>query len=91
MNWIREEISKRNKTLNFFGDSTELVRRASGLLGKNLIGVDNVKMDWYSNNNMKVSYYKPAVSLPEVLELQYYANSVLPVFLLESVVGKFNF
>ncbi|KAG8194899.1 hypothetical protein JTE90_029190 [Oedothorax gibbosus] len=86
MNWIREEISKRNKTLNFFGDSTELVRRASGLLGKQLIGIDNVKMDWYSNNNMKVSYYKPAVCLPDVLELQYYANSVLPVFLLESVV-----
>ncbi|GFU35948.1 glycerol-3-phosphate acyltransferase 1, mitochondrial [Nephila pilipes] len=86
MNWIREEITKRNKTVSFFGDSSELIRRATSLLGKKLVNLDAIKMDWYSNNNKKTVYYKPSVNLPDVLELQYYANSVLPVFLLESII-----
>ncbi|GFY74326.1 glycerol-3-phosphate acyltransferase 1, mitochondrial [Trichonephila inaurata madagascariensis] len=86
MNWLREEITKRNKTISFFGDSSELIRRATSLLGKNLVSLDAIKMDWYSNNNKKTVYYKPSTNLPDVLELQYYANSVLPVFLMESII-----
>lgn len=86
MDWIREEITKRSKTISFFGDSSELIRRATSLLGKSLVSLDGVKMDWYSNNNKRTVYYKPSISLPDVLELQYYANSVLPVFLLESII-----
>nr|XP_015928058.1 glycerol-3-phosphate acyltransferase 1, mitochondrial isoform X3 [Parasteatoda tepidariorum] len=91
MSWLREEISKRNKTLNWHGDSDELVVRASRLLGSNLVHVETVQMEWSldqtnNNNNMKLYYYKPSVNLPEVLELQYYANSVLPVFLIESII-----
>lgn len=92
LNWIRDEIAKRNKTISYCGGSASLVRRASTLLGKNLINIDTIHMEWStesSNNNVKLLYYKPSVSLPYVLELQYYANSVLPVFLLESVVGNY--
>ncbi|PRD33077.1 UNVERIFIED_CONTAM: Glycerol-3-phosphate acyltransferase 1 [Trichonephila clavipes] len=85
MNWLREEITKRNKTISFFGDSSDLIRRATSLLGENLVSLDAIKMDWYSNNK-KTVYYKPSVNLPDVLELQYYANSVLPVFLMESII-----
>ncbi|CAL1285137.1 unnamed protein product [Larinioides sclopetarius] len=86
MDWIREEIVKRNKTFSYFGDSSEMIKRATKLLGKKLVTLDAIKMDWYSNNNKKTVYYKPSVNLPDVLELQYYANSVVPVFLLESII-----
>ncbi|XP_055926637.1 glycerol-3-phosphate acyltransferase 1, mitochondrial-like isoform X1 [Argiope bruennichi] len=86
MDWIREEIVKRNKTISYFGDSAEMIRRSTKLLGKKLVTLDAIKMDWYSNNNRKTVYYKPSVNLPDVLELQYYANSVVPVFLLESII-----
>lgn len=90
MNWLREEINKRNKSISDFGGSPSLIKRASTLLGKNLINVDTIRVEWstdVSNNNRKLLYYKPFASLPYILELQYYANSVLPVFLLESVIG----
>lgn len=35
---------------------------------------------------MKVKVYTPVVKLPYVLELQYYANAVVPLFLKESIV-----
>ncbi|XP_035218375.1 glycerol-3-phosphate acyltransferase 1, mitochondrial-like isoform X2 [Stegodyphus dumicola] len=94
LNWLREEITKRNKTIHFYGDSADLITRATSLLGKNLINVDAVQMEWSSglcNNNMKLVYYKSSVSLPHVLELQYYSNAVLPVFLLESIVVRAAF
>ena len=30
----------------------------------------------------------PVISLPNLFELQYYANSVISVFLLESIIGE---
>lgn len=92
IHWIRDELNKRNKSVNYYSASASLVKRASNLLGKNLLSVDKIHMEWateVTNNNVKLLYYKPAVSLPYVLELQYYANAVLPVFLLESVIGNY--
>ncbi|XP_054721721.1 glycerol-3-phosphate acyltransferase 1, mitochondrial-like [Uloborus diversus] len=89
MNWLREELIKRNKNISFNGESADLVTRAAQLLGKNLVSIDTVRMEWssgHANSNVRLFYYNPSMSLPFIFELQYYANSVLPVFLLESVV-----
>lgn len=32
-------------------------------------------------------FYKPVTLLPNVIELNYYANALLPVFVLDAVVG----
>lgn len=42
--------------------------------------------DGEDNNNEKL--YCANLELPVLFELSYYANAVIPVFLLESVIGK---
>lgn len=91
MDCIRDEILRKKCDVGFTGESLPVVKRAAELLGKNLISIETVEMEWTSsdleNNNVKVKIYTPIVKLPHVLELQYYANAVVPLFLKESILG----
>lgn len=93
MDWLRSEIQKKKCDVGFSGESLPVIKRAVELLGKDLISIETVEMEWTSsdleNNNVKVKIYTPIVKLPHVLELQYYANAVVPIFLKESIVGKY--
>ncbi|CAG2165628.1 unnamed protein product [Oppiella nova] len=95
LNWLREECSRRNRELSISGDSLDVIRTACGFLGKDLVAIEKISMAWSSsdglgaiteNNNVKIVFLKPAVKLPLVLELQYYSNSCISIFLLDSVV-----
>ncbi|XP_023221078.1 glycerol-3-phosphate acyltransferase 1, mitochondrial-like isoform X2 [Centruroides sculpturatus] len=90
MMWLREEIAKRNRTVGFCEDSCEAIKHSYTLLGKQLLTSEIIQMEWSSNtaenNNVKIIFYKPVVQLPHILELQYYANSVISAFLLDSVI-----
>ncbi|KAG8186205.1 hypothetical protein JTE90_008735 [Oedothorax gibbosus] len=88
--WLRGELCNKKRDVGFTGESLPVLKRAVELLGKQLITTETIDMEWTSsdleNNNVKVTVYKPLVKLPHILELQYYANSVVPVFLLDSIV-----
>ncbi|KAH6947597.1 hypothetical protein HPB50_020174 [Hyalomma asiaticum] len=88
--WLRSAASQRNHQVMCPGESAETVRHACALLGKELVISETVQMEWSSgdteNNNVKIVFYRPALHLPSVLELQYYANAVLPVFVREAIV-----
>ncbi|XP_054719489.1 glycerol-3-phosphate acyltransferase 1, mitochondrial-like [Uloborus diversus] len=90
MNWLRGELLNKKRDTGFTGESVPVIKRAIDLLGKDLISTETVEVQWTSsdleNNNVKVTVYTPVVKLPHVLELQYYANSVVPIFLLDSIV-----
>lgn len=116
LNWLRKECSKRNRDVGFTGESIDVIKHACNLLGKNLIKIEKLSMEWTNglsgvglnennnsvtnnnnpniiisnNNNFKVIFIKPNTKLPQVLELQYYANSCVTLFLLESVISKSN-
>jgi glycerol-3-phosphate O-acyltransferase 1/2 len=95
LNWMREECSRRKRDVGVNVDSLDAIRYACGLLGKDLVSVEKMSMAWSSstsrtdgeNNNVKIVFLKPSVKLPHVLELQYYANSCISIFQLDSVVG----
>ncbi|XP_075532746.1 glycerol-3-phosphate acyltransferase mino isoform X2 [Dermacentor variabilis] len=88
--WLRAAVSLRDHQVMCPGESGESVRHACSLLGKELVISETVQMEWSSgdteNNNVKIVFYRPALHLPSVLELQYYANAVLPVFVHEAIV-----
>lgn len=88
--WLHEEISKRNRIVGFSNDANDAIKQAYTLLGKQLLTSEIIQMEWSSNeienNNVKIVFFKPVVQLPYILELQYYANSVISVFLLDSVI-----
>lgn len=92
IDWLRKELERRKWDVGFTGESLAVLKHAVNLLGKDLIKSETISVEWASsdmeNNNVTLVLYKPIVKLPYVLELQYYANAVLPVFLLESIVAN---
>ncbi|CAL1295049.1 unnamed protein product [Larinioides sclopetarius] len=90
LDWLRGELANKKHDAGFTGESLPVIKRAVELLGKDLISWETIDVEWTSsdleNNNIKVTMYKPVTQLPHVLELQYYANYVVPVFLLDSMV-----
>uniref|UniRef100_A0A023G606 Putative mitochondrial glycerol-3-phosphate acyltransferase gpat n=1 Tax=Amblyomma triste TaxID=251400 RepID=A0A023G606_AMBTT len=90
LSWLRMAVSERQHQVMCPADSAEAVRHACALLGKELVLAETVQMEWSSGdteNNLKIVFYRPALHLPSVLELQYYANAVLSVFVHEAIVA----
>jgi len=125
MNWMREELGRRNRDVSFLGDSSEVIKQAFASLGKDLISTVTFSMVWSKGNqaennnhtnhlriihtnsnnsnntlsnsngninnpnNVKITYIKPVTKCPHVLELSYYSNSCISIFLFDSIVGKY--
>ncbi|EEC04059.1 glycerol-3-phosphate acyltransferase, putative [Ixodes scapularis] len=91
LTWLRTAVGHRDHQVMCPGESVESVRHACALLGKDLVLSETIQMEWSSgdteNNNLKIVFYRPMLRLPGVLELQYYANAVLDVFVHESIVA----
>ncbi|XP_076316924.1 glycerol-3-phosphate acyltransferase 1, mitochondrial-like isoform X2 [Tachypleus tridentatus] len=91
LTWLRGEIIDRKRDVGFTGESSNIIRHASTLLTKDLVTIETTEMAWSSekeNSNIRIVFHKPIIRLPHVLELQYYSNSVVSVFLLESIVAN---
>uniref|UniRef100_A0A2R5LNG8 Putative mitochondrial glycerol-3-phosphate acyltransferase gpat n=1 Tax=Ornithodoros turicata TaxID=34597 RepID=A0A2R5LNG8_9ACAR len=92
LSWLRSEVFQREHQVMCGHDNAEVVRQACSLLGKDLVRLETIQMEWTSegateNNNLRIVFYHPTLHLPHVLELQYYANAALPVFLNESIAA----
>ncbi|KAL5022193.1 hypothetical protein ScPMuIL_001348 [Solemya velum] len=77
---LQEEIRVRKRDVGYCGKTEEIVQYALNILGSELISSREAD----DNNNEKL--YCANLELPGLFELSYYANSVIPVFLLESIV-----
>ncbi|GAB0097722.1 glycerol-3-phosphate acyltransferase 1, mitochondrial [Sergentomyia squamirostris] len=73
---LREDLGGY-KDLGFSGDSDSIVDYVVNLLGKHLITVDRTNDD---------KFIKPINTVPAMLELSYYANTLMPFYVLESIV-----
>ncbi|CAN7983004.1 unnamed protein product [Ixodes hexagonus] len=91
LTWLRMAVGQRDHQVMCPGESVESVRHACALLGKDLVLSETVRMERSSgdtkNSNLKIVFYRPVLRLPRVLELQYYANAVVDVFVHESIVA----
>lgn len=76
---LRQQIGK-DREFGFEGDSENVVTQALELLGSDL-----VKQEVKHNGEV---FINPVLSLPNVIETAYYSNTLLPHFVLDSVVAS---
>lgn len=76
---LREELSSSKKDVGFSGESKDVVEHAVSLLGPGLVQIEKRDDD---------VHYKPVSILPNVLELNYYSNTLISHFCLRGVVGR---
>ncbi|XP_052771964.1 glycerol-3-phosphate acyltransferase 1, mitochondrial-like [Mya arenaria] len=81
LTWLRGEILLRGRDLGFAGStpSKDILLYASKLLGEHLV---SEKKDEKNEEDKLI----PCVDMPYVFEMSYYANQVISVFLLESIL-----
>lgn len=97
LNVLKQEIVTRRRDVGFTGKSVDVVKHAIKILGPKLVksevrpmNPDVVPFSQGERNQLRNQrdLIVPNTSLPDVLELSYYANAVLSVFVMESVVGE---
>lgn len=101
MDWLRDELHRRNRIMGFSGDTADVIRYAANLLGRNLVSTEIMEMAFVSTSDLsdvsngssrvkKIISLRPSNKLHSLLELQYYSNSVVPAFLVDSIIGKWS-
>ncbi|XP_066253087.1 glycerol-3-phosphate acyltransferase 1, mitochondrial isoform X2 [Euwallacea similis] len=75
---LKKDLKSSNRDVGFSGDSVDIINYAVHLLGPAL-----VKKEKQNNEDI----IKPIAILPNVIELSYYSNSVVPYYALESVLA----
>ncbi|XP_066158287.1 glycerol-3-phosphate acyltransferase 1, mitochondrial isoform X2 [Euwallacea fornicatus] len=75
---LKKDLKSSNRDVGFSGDSVDVINYAVHLLGPGL-----VKKEKQNNEDI----IKPIAILPNVIELSYYSNSVVPYYALESVLA----
>lgn len=70
-------LIRGDRDLGFTGNSTDVINYAVGLLGPDLVTIEK-------RGNQQ--FLKAITNLPNVIELSYYSNSLLPHFALESIM-----
>ncbi len=101
--WLKGEIIGRGRDIGFSGEMLVIVKHALSIMGRDLVSVEkrNISPDIVSqtkaNKKTDVKDEKievmvvPNMTLPTVFELSYYSNSVISVFLMESVLSESEF
>ncbi|XP_046667769.1 glycerol-3-phosphate acyltransferase 1, mitochondrial isoform X4 [Homalodisca vitripennis] len=75
---LREQLSYTDRDCGFVGDSVDVINHAIDVLGPGLVRRER------TGSGVVVT---PVTILPNVIELQYYSNGLMPHFVLEAVIG----
>ncbi|KAL1138084.1 hypothetical protein AAG570_009779 [Ranatra chinensis] len=76
---LREELYSSGKDTGFTGESIDVIEHAVKMLGPGLV---------LKERSSDCVVIKPVTVLPNVIELAYYSNTLLPHFVLEGIVGS---
>lgn len=76
---LRNELVNKQKDMGFSGNSVDVILYAIDILGPTLIKKEKI------NNE---TFIKPVVTLPNVIELNYYSNTLVTYYCLEAVVAS---
>jgi glycerol-3-phosphate O-acyltransferase 1/2 len=76
---LRLDVKVSNRDVGFSGESTDVLNHALRLLGPQLVHVET------SSEN--VTFVKPIIEMPSVIELSYFANGVKSLFVAEAVIA----
>ncbi|KAK1125192.1 hypothetical protein K0M31_006532 [Melipona bicolor] len=87
---MKQELESRNKNIAFCGESIDIINHALDILGPRLIKLQNQKItesaDGQPIQSNFVTVIRPVSSLPNVIELSYYSNTVVTCFAIDSIV-----
>ncbi|PIK44077.1 putative glycerol-3-phosphate acyltransferase 1, mitochondrial [Apostichopus japonicus] len=94
---VKEEVTSRRRDVGFSGETSDVIKHAMNILGPKLVksemrpvnpdvipSVGGERGQLMNQRDIVV----PNTSLPNVFELSYYANTVVSVFVMESVVAN---
>ncbi|XP_071793159.1 LOW QUALITY PROTEIN: glycerol-3-phosphate acyltransferase 1, mitochondrial-like [Asterias amurensis] len=98
--WLKGEIIGRGRDIGFSGEMLVVVKHALSVMGSDLVSVEkhNINPDVVNETIEKKDKTEtdedekmemmvvPNMALPRVFELSYYSNSVISVFLMESIL-----
>lgn len=94
---LKEDLVARRRDVGFSGKTSDVVKHAMKILGPNLVksemrpmNPDVVPSSQGERGQLmnQRDIVVPNTSLPDIFELSYYGTAVLPVFVMESVVGE---
>lgn len=77
MNQLREDVTRGSRDIGFTGSSEDVIRYAANLLGPGLVTIEKRGVQ---------TFIRPVTMIPNVIELYYYANTVVPYYALDSVI-----
>ncbi|XP_014253153.1 glycerol-3-phosphate acyltransferase 1, mitochondrial isoform X2 [Cimex lectularius] len=77
---LRDELISTGKDMGFTGESKDVLEHAIELLGPGLIQREKT-----ADGDV---FIKPVTLLPNIIELAYYNNTLLPHFALEGIIGR---
>ncbi|XP_063704039.1 glycerol-3-phosphate acyltransferase 1, mitochondrial isoform X2 [Culicoides brevitarsis] len=77
MNCLRDDVSRGNRDIGFTGTSEDVILYAANLLGPSTVTIEK----WGGQ-----TFIRPVTIIPNVIELYYYANTVVPFYALDSVI-----
>ncbi|XP_054258874.1 glycerol-3-phosphate acyltransferase 1, mitochondrial isoform X3 [Macrosteles quadrilineatus] len=75
---LRSLLSLTDRDCGFVGDSVDVINHAVDLLGPGMVKKER------TNDGVMIT---PVTMLPNVIELQYYSNILIPHFIMEAVIG----
>lgn len=85
LKWLIDQVNEKKKDFGFYCrdvDMESIVFRAVEFLP------DAINYEWH--NDKKTFYFTPRQDLISLRKLEYYANYLLPDFMMEAVIGKHN-
>ncbi|XP_064119949.1 glycerol-3-phosphate acyltransferase 1, mitochondrial-like isoform X2 [Macrobrachium nipponense] len=83
---LRESFRARERDTGFSGLSKDVVKHAIKMLGAGLVRVEACPVS-SSFDEIKEYLVKPITLLPNIIELNYYASAVTPLFAVDAVVA----
>jgi len=75
---LRDLLNCTDRDCGFVGDSVDVINHAVDLLGPGLVRKER------TSDGVMIT---PVTMLPNVIELQYYSNALIPHFIMEAVIG----
>ncbi|XP_042205501.1 glycerol-3-phosphate acyltransferase 1, mitochondrial-like isoform X2 [Homarus americanus] len=84
---LRDSLRTRKRDTGFSGSSKDVVMHAVKLLGAGLVRIEQTQGSDKASSEEADFLIEPITLLPNVIELNYYASALLPVFAVDAIVA----
>ncbi|KAK7085155.1 hypothetical protein SK128_002837 [Halocaridina rubra] len=84
---LRDSFKTRERDTGFSGHSRNVIRHGVKMLGAGLVRIEEIQHVHNTQDEETDYIVKPITILPNVIELNYYASSMLPLFAVDAVVA----